>query len=243
MIKIRRKMTGKAQKAIESLQKAKTRNGQYNTAPVNEALWEMFHGKCYLCENKQTTSFEIEHLHPHHGNVNLKYDWNNLFLVCGHCNNTKLAQYDPILDCTKEHVEDLIAFRKKGYFGTEEELFFEPLNSRTETINTQKLLHRIHYGTTPQKKMESKILRKMIREELSAFKEYVREYQEAEGEDKEDLECLLRLQLKDSSPFAAFKRWLIRDNKAMYPELLVYAGEGWLNEKCQQQDNHKEKGE
>ncbi|MDE7476861.1 MAG: hypothetical protein K2M91_02755, partial [Lachnospiraceae bacterium] len=61
-----------------------------------------------------------------------------------------------------------------------------------------------------------------IRKELSKFKEYVREYKEAEDEEKEDFKCLLRQQLKDSSPFAAFKRWLIRDNKEAYPELLMY---------------------
>lgn len=33
---------------------------------------------------------------------------------------------------------------------------------------------------------------------------------------------LLQRQLRDSSPFAAFKRWLIRDNKEAYPELSVY---------------------
>ena len=61
-----------------------------------------------------------------------------------------------------------------------------------------------------------------MRKELSAFKEYVREYQEAEGEEKEDLEYLLKKQLGDSSSFAAFKRWLIRDHMESHPELSAY---------------------
>ena len=222
MIKIERKRTDKAQKAIISLQEAKRTKGTYNTPEVNAALQEMFHGKCYLCENRDVNSYQIEHMYPHRGNVDLKYDWNNLFLVCAHCNNTKLDHYHPILDCTKENIEELIAFRKKGYFGTEEELVFEPIVMREETMNTQKLLQEIHYGSTPQKKMEAKILRKTLRKELSEFKELVREYQEAEDEEKEDLECLLKQQLKDSSPFAAFKRWLIRDNKEIFSELFAY---------------------
>lgn len=40
--------------------------------------------------------------------------------------------------------------------------------------------------------------------------------------EKEDLRCLLKQQLSDSSPFAAFKRRLIRDHKETYPELLTY---------------------
>lgn len=222
MIKIERRMTEKAQKAVNSLQKARTKNSTYNTPEVNAALQEMFHGKCYICENKQITSYQIEHLYPHHQNMDLKYDWNNLFLACAHCNNIKLGKYDPILNCTEENIEELIAFRKKGYFGTEEELLFEILDFREETINTQKLLYEVYYGSTPQKKMEAKILRRVLRKELAKFKEYVREYQEAEDEEKEDMKCLLRRQLEDGSPFAAFKRWLIRDNKETYPELFSY---------------------
>lgn len=222
MIRIQRKMTDKAQKAIVSLQQAKLRGSTYNTPEVNSALREMFHGKCYICENKKITSYQIEHLIPYRGDKDLKYDWNNLFLACAHCNNTKLAGYEPIVDCTREDVETLIAFRKKGYFGTEEELIFETLDSRESTINTANLLREVFYGSTPQKKMEAKILRKTLRKELSNFKEYVREYQEAEDDEKEDLLCLLKLQLDDSSPFAAFKRWLIRDNQETYPELMTY---------------------
>ena len=222
MIKIERKETEKAQKAVRSLREAKDKNGSYNTPEVNAALREMFHGKCYICENKQITSFQIEHLQPCRDNVELKYNWNNLFLACAHCNNTKLDKYEPILDCTKENIEEAIAFRKKGYFGTEEELLFEVLDLREETLNTQKLLQEVYYGFTPQKKMEARILRRILRRELSVFKEYVREYQEAEDEEKEDLKYLIKQQLGDGSPFAAFKRWLIRDNREVYPELAMY---------------------
>ena len=159
MIKIERKLTDKAQKAIVSLQKAEAGNSSYNTLEVNSALREMFHNKCYICENKQVTSYNIEHLYPHRNNKGLKYDWNNLFLSCAHCNNTKLGKYEPILDCTKEDIEAIIAFRKKGYFGTEEELVFESRDSREEVQNTIKLLQMVYYGSTPQKRMEARVLR------------------------------------------------------------------------------------
>lgn len=222
MIKVERKSSEKAEKAIESLRREKARSGSYNTPEVNAALREMFHGKCYICENKQITSYQIEHLVSHRGNADLKYDWNNLFLACAHCNNTKLDKYEPIIDCTKENVEALIALRRTGYFGTDEKLLFEKLDDRIEVENTIKLLQEVYYGSTPQKKMESTILRRMLRKEFSAFKEYVREYHEAEDEEKEDLKYLLQKELRDSSPFAAFKRWLIRDNREVYAELLGY---------------------
>ena len=144
----------------------------------------------------------------------MKYDWNNLFPACAHCNNTKLDRFEPIIDCTQEPVEEMIAFRKKGYFGTEEELVFEQLDSGEKTVNTLKLLQEVYYGSTPQKMMETRILRKNLRKELSQFKEYVREY-------KEDLLYLLKQQLSDSSPFAAFKRWLIRDHIFLPPFVCI----------------------
>ena len=227
MIRIERKNTPKAQLAIADLQKAYKSGGTYNTDSVNAALKEMFHGKCYICENKAITSYQIEHLIPHRENKELKYDWQNLFWSC--CDiarqTRKLAKYEPILDCTKENVERLIAFRKKGYFGTDETLEFVSLVEDSEAVkNTVSLLKDAYYGTTPQKKIEARIIRKTLRKELAEFKEYVREYQEAEDEEeKEDAEILIRKVLKDSSAFTAFKRWLI--GQRIYSELEKYIPE------------------
>ena len=40
------------------------------------------------------------------------------------------------------------------------------------------------------------------------------------GEDKEDAHMLIKRELKANSPFAAFKRWIIRDNKENLGEFL-----------------------
>lgn len=222
MIKIQRKDSGKVQQAMKDLQEASKTGKTYNTESVNRALKEIFHGKCYICENKEATSYQIEHLVPHHGNIELKYDWNNLFWSCAHCNNLKSDKYEPILDCTKEPVEKLIAFRKIGYFGSDEKLEFIALERNQAVENTIYLLEDVYYGTTPQKNMEARIIRRILRKELAKFKEYVREYQEAEDEEeKEDIGFLLKRELKDSSAFTAFKRWLIWDNER-YSELEKY---------------------
>lgn len=226
MIKIQRRITGKTPLAVEDLRKASLSESSYNTENVNLALKEVFYGKCYICENKEATSYQIEHLVPHRGDKQLKYSWENLFWVCAHCNNTKLGKYDPILDCTKDAVEKLIAFRKKGYFGSEEKLEFTPVAEETETVkNTISLLQDVYYGTTTQKKMEARIIRRTLRKDLSKFKEYVREYKEAESEDeKKDIACLLKRELENQSAFTAFKRWLIWDNE-MYSEIREYIPE------------------
>ena len=219
MIKIERKETEKAKLAVEALKVAKEKGSSYNTEEVNNALAELFYNKCYICENKDITSCQIEHLIPHRGNIELKYDWNNLFWSCSHCNNIKSDKYEPILDCTKEDVDAFIAFRKMGYFGTEERLEFVPLFENEAVHNTIQLLYDAYYGTTPQKKLEAKVIRKHLRDELHTFKDCVREYQEAEGEDKIDLLFLIKAKMKVNAPFAAFKRWLIKDNASRFPEL------------------------
>ena len=191
MIKIERKETEKTEQAIADLQKANDNESTYNIESVNRALREVFHGKCYICENKAATSYQIEHLVPHRGDKTLKYDWKNLFWSCAHCNNIKSDKYESIIDCTE----------------------------REDVKNTIALLEAVYYGTTPQKKIEAQIIRKTLRQNLSNFKEYVREYQETEDkEEKEDIGYLLKKELRDSAAFAAFKRWLIWDNE-MFSEI------------------------
>ena len=75
MVKIERKGTPKAQAAIASLKSEKVKpSGTYNTPEVNDALQEMFAHKCYLCEQKGLKSIQIEHLVPHHDDIDLKFD-------------------------------------------------------------------------------------------------------------------------------------------------------------------------
>ena len=70
MIKIERKATPHTQEAMDDLQEACNTGRSYNTEHVNQALREVFHGKCYICENKEATSYQIEHLIPHRGDKN-----------------------------------------------------------------------------------------------------------------------------------------------------------------------------
>lgn len=220
MIRISRRETAESRAAISSLEKAKAGGRNVNTPEVVRALNTLFHGKCYICEDKTSTTYEVEHFAPHGGKRELKYAWDNLFWSCGHCNNTKGPRYWPLLDCTKEDVDEEISFVKEGYFGTEERLVFTPLDEREQTENTVKLLRDVYYGTTPQKKLEANILRKKVREELTRFISYVRNYYDEQNPSlKEDLESLLRMELSAGSPFAAFKRWMIKGNKDRYPEV------------------------
>ncbi len=184
----------------------------------------MFHRKCYICESKECSSFQIEHLMSYKRNVELKYDWNNLFLSCAHCNNIKSAKYEPILDCTQIDVDSKIAFRKKGHFGSDEVYEFQAMEDGIEIQNTIELLNEIYHGKTEQKKLEAVQIRQKLRRDLYEFKIMIREYEEAEETDKEDLKYAIRKEVGAGAAFAAFKRWLLWDNRRRYEQLLQFCG-------------------
>jgi uncharacterized protein (TIGR02646 family) len=93
------------------LEKGKA-NGDYKTPETLRRLENDFKNKCYICESKAPHTINVEHFNPHQGNQDLKFDWNNLFWACGHCNNTKLATHNNLLNCTdiNDNVEEAIHY-------------------------------------------------------------------------------------------------------------------------------------
>lgn len=74
-----------------------------------------FHNECYICEMDNLQDPQVEHLRPHFNgkNIDLKFDWNNLFWSCGHCNSVKnQRKYDEhVIDCCALDPEVKIYFR------------------------------------------------------------------------------------------------------------------------------------
>lgn len=108
MVKVERTKTPPPSLAI---QKQKP-SGSCTERDVIEQLCADFHEKCYLCEQNELQSMEVEHLLPHHNGKDLerKFDWNNLFLSCAHCNSVKnRKEYEMnIVDCCVKDPELLI---------------------------------------------------------------------------------------------------------------------------------------
>ena len=52
----------------------------------------------------------------------------------------------------------------------------------------------------------------------------IREYEEAEEYDKEDLRYLICAEVSAGSSFTAFKRWILWDHKDRYGEVLQFCG-------------------
>lgn len=107
MVKIERSYPAPKSLAIEK----KKADGSYREQDVVDQLEKDFHGKCYICEIKPLQDPQVEHLIPYKGmDRELEFDWDNLFLVCPHCNSIKnQRKYEKgIIDCCKEDPEKFL---------------------------------------------------------------------------------------------------------------------------------------
>ena len=52
----------------------------YRSEKVLSILQQNFFNKCYICEEKEPTSINVEHFHSYKNYKHLKYEWDNLFL-------------------------------------------------------------------------------------------------------------------------------------------------------------------
>lgn len=208
----------KSKKVPESLKNKRSYRGE----DVLDALRKDFHNKCYICEDKELTTLNIEHFKPHKGDESLKYDWNNLYLACSHCNNTKLAkpEYDNILNCTdlNDDPENWIEYDIPPF--PKEKVKLKAIKIDDKVLNTVQLLNLVYNGETPIKKLESSNLRTKLIKEITEFQKYLQEYYFEDLSEDEMRICKNKIQrhLKSSSAFTAFKRWIVKRNKDIQKE-------------------------
>ncbi len=191
----------------------------YRNNEVIERLKNDFHNKCYLCEDKNLTNLNIEHFKAHRGDKELKYDWDNLFLSCPHCNNLKSDKFNNILNCTKreDRVDRDIKYEMKPF--PKEKVKIETLKDDERVKNTTELLDKIYNATDrPIKRLESANLRDKLLNEIMKFQKLLIDYYSDNEELKERAFIKIKYELSNKSPFTAFKRWIIRDNKSFYSD-------------------------
>jgi hypothetical protein len=192
----------------------KKAKGDYKCGDVLERIKNDFKNKCYLCEYKAPPSINVEHFVPHKGDKDLKFDWNNLFWACAHCNNVKGDRFNNILNCTNpEHdVENWIKYEMKPF--PKEKVKITALKNEEMVENTVKLLLEVYNGTTQLKMIESSHIRQTLLNEILDFQNLLLRYYDEDVEDDEKEFYLKKIiaHLKKSSPFTAFKLWIIRDN-------------------------------
>lgn len=214
MVKVER-----SKPAPKSLQIAKKKGkGSYRREDVIDRLREDFHDKCYLCETKGLQDPEVEHRLPHQNGKNLKrkYDWNNLFWSCGHCNNVKNKYYysKNIIDCCKVDPEELLVF-----IAADESIQIEPMNKKKRSAKvTADLLNDVYNLTNTGIRLaacDNRVKGVFIQMNLlfNAINNYI------DDSSNKDYEDTLKALLSRESEYAAFKRSYIRENKDLYPDV------------------------
>jgi len=214
----------KSQPAPISLAIEKEKNsGTYRTEDVIKQIDKDFHSKCYICEQKNPTTINIEHFIPHQGNIDLKFDWNNLFYSCGHCNNVKLAkkEFDNILNCIviSDNIDKAIAY--KFYPFPKEKPYFEVIIQSQKALNTKELLDKVFNGEyTALKTLEGSSLRDLLLKSIKKFQELLIDYYE--NENNEYFLIKIKEHLSNRMEFTAFKRYIIRNNQYLKNEFEQY---------------------
>ena len=203
MIKVERSQPAPASLAEE----AKKKNGEYNKPDVTERLKRDFHNKCYICGIDRLQDAVVEHRLPHKNGTypERKFDWNNLFWSCMHCNSVKNRDmYDVgIIDCCRRDPEECLIFDFKedniSVSVTDEgdveaqltaTLMYDVFNIRNTGIRTARSQERLErsqeqmnilitaldkYKENPSNKSALRTLKVFLRRE-TAFSEFKRAY-------------------------------------------------------------------
>ena len=197
----------------------------YRGEKVISILQKDFYNKCYLCEEKNPTSINVEHLRSCKNNGQLKYNWENLFYACFHCNKIKGSQYDHIIDCTKDDPEKYILIKFKSYPEKNVEIIEKA--SSDENKETRELLNKIYNGVEVAaiSMYEAKNLKNKIADEIKDFMEYVESYcNENDLKLRAVYRDKIKMMLNRESNFAGFKRSIVMQDKKLmeyFEELLI----------------------
>lgn len=218
MVKIERSYPAPSSLAEE----AQKKNGSYEKPDVVERLKRDFHNKCYVCEMKNLQDPQVEHLLPHKNGryPERKFDWDNLFWVCGHCNSVKnQKKYDEgILDCCKSDPEQEISFQLKAgkielkrLSSRKDEAIDRTISLVGETFNLQNTGMRVYKSDMRLKELLKEM--NLLFDNLEGLKK---------NPDSKFLLRKLKVLLKRESAFAAFKRCYVREHIEEYPKLKDY---------------------
>ena len=214
MVKVERTSTPPPSLTVEKMKAS----GSYKLPDVIEQLEQDFHGKCYLCEIDELHSIEVEHLRPHGGDLNRKFDWNNLFLSCAHCNSVKnQAKYhDQILDCCVIDPETVLWQEV-----VDNHVLVTPLNGRPESAKTAELITECFEKTnTGIRIFECQTRMKALNATMNTLYKTLEQY-EKEKRNPRHLR-VLRGMLSRTYRFSGFTRTYVRNHLTEYPDLTQY---------------------
>lgn len=217
MIKVERSYPAPVSLAIEKQKK----KGKYDKEDVIKQLRKDFHDKCYICGLKELQDPQVEHLLPHKNGKypDRKFNWDNLFWSCGHCNGVKNQKIyeESILDCCKVDPESLLKFRMKD---DGVEVICED-SSNVQACATAKLCQEVfNIQNTGMRVYKSEIRFEKLTKEMNLLYGVLGEWKQ----DQKSKVVLRKLKalLRKESQFAEFKRCYVREHADDYEDILDF---------------------
>ncbi len=184
-------------------------NGSYNKGDVKSLLYKDFYEKCYICGVKPLQDGgEIEHLVAHKGDLDKKFDWENLFLSCGHCNGIKnKKEYsENVINCTKINPNTQIK-----QVLSDNSVCVELIDANIQSETTAKLIEEcFNAESTITRKKASTYRLDVLKSEMGKFYSVILKYKKSQ---KSYYKKQIEAMLQDNTKFTAFKRDYIIHNK------------------------------
>lgn len=211
--------------------------GKYNAKEVVDILKEMFYEKCYLCERDEIQDTEIEHLIPHEKNVQLKYDWVNLFYSCSRCNSIKSNKHKGIIDCSDSSINVFGLITCKMPSAPNDDIVVDanedivvdanednPSSNLTNTVNLLKECYN-NKSTGLREVSREALIEQLYRHYIIFISSRMTLVKKSCGvNEKNHAKQTIEAMLKVEYPFSVFWRWhYLSDNALLkkYPELKI----------------------
>lgn len=115
----------------------------YNAEEVCKRLLAEQHEKCYLCERRLSTDYQVEHLKSQVNHPDLVHEWGNLYVACSYCNAKKSSKFDDILNPSVHDIEIII--RQTNDF-VRQKVVFSSGDTSSEVRSTVQLLDLLFNG-------------------------------------------------------------------------------------------------
>lgn len=191
--------------------KSLVKGKRYDEEDVRRQLIDDQRGKCYLCERKAGTEFEIDHVRSQNQYPDERLNWSNLLLICGYCNRKKGNWFDDIPDPTLEHIEELIV-QEIDY--TNKRARFTPSQpDPAPQVNAIiKLLSSIYNGSKPTRKVKEELFFEQMISVMNLFTRAVNLFLQKRSEVSKNL---VREYLRDDEEFLGFKYWIIYSSEEL----------------------------
>ena len=180
----------------------------YGCDEVKKAILEDQYDKCYICERKVTTDYQVEHLVSQTNNEDKVNEWGNLFIACNYCNDKKKTSFDGIAHPDKFNVEDVITHDVDL---SNEKVLFSTDSKNEDILLTVKMLDRMFNGThasSGRVLMESRFYN-IFKMKYNHFQGVVNDYLAGK---KEEMRPVIEELVDIGSEYLAFKYYVIMQN-------------------------------